>query len=202
MKPLSTSQIEAIAEMLLAHKLSPQLHDDLLDHFCCAVEAEMHGGKNFAEALISASQQICPNGPQEIQLETLSLQTQPNNKPMKKFMYVASFIAAVGLTTGVLFKTMHWPGASILMLLGTILFVFALLPLIFYNVYHREQSTDVKLKLKVAFGYFGFALLAVGFLFKMLHWPTANVQIGLGIITLNLGYFPLVFLKMYRQSAG
>ncbi len=202
MKPLSTSQVDAIAEMLLAHKLSPQLHDDLLDHFCCAVEAEMHGGKNFAEALISASQQICPNGPQEIQSETQYLHTQPNNNPMKKFMYVASFIAAVGLTTGVLFKTMHWPGASILMLLGTFLFVFALLPLIFYNAYHREQSADVKLRLKVAFGYFGFALLAAGFLFKMLHWPTANVQISLGIIILNLGYFPLVFLKMYRQSAG
>lgn len=202
MKPLSTSQVDAITQMLMAHKLSPHLHDDLLDHYCCTVEIEMARGSNFAEALTHATQQICPNGPQEIQLETLSLQTQPNKKPMKKFMYVASFIAAVGLTTGVLFKTMHWPGASILMLLGTILFVLALLPLIFYNAYQREQSIDVRLKLKVAFGYFGFALLAVGFLFKMLHWPTANVQIGLGIILLNLGYFPLVFLKMYRQSAA
>ncbi len=121
---------------------------------------------------------------------------------MKKFMHIASFFAAVSLTTGLLFKNMHWPGASILLLLGTFLFVFALLPLIFYKAYQREQSADVKLKLKVAFGYFGFALLAAGFLFKMLHWPTANVQIGLGIILLNLGYFPLVFLKMYRQSAG
>lgn len=200
MTPLSTTQVEAIAEMLKAQKLSQHLYEELLDHFCCATEAEMASGKNFAEALSIASQQICPNGPQEIQFESESLTKQLKSNPMKKFMYMASFIAAVSLTTGALFKTLHWNGANILMLIGTILFVFALLPLIFYNAYQREHRAHLMLKLKVAFGYLGFALLAAGFLFKMLHWPTANVQIGLGIILLNLGYFPLVFLKMYRQS--
>lgn len=201
MKPLSNQQVDAIAEMLLAHKLSTQLHDDLLDHYCCAVEAEMARGSNFAEALTHANRLICPNGPDEIQSETQYLQSHLKNNPMKKFMYIASFLAPVSLTTSVLFKTYHLQGANMLLIMGTVLFIFALLPLIFYNVYRREPQADLQLKLKVAFGYMGFALFATGLLFKMLHWPTANVQFLLGIIILNLGYFPLLFWKMYRRSA-
>ena len=121
---------------------------------------------------------------------------------MKKFMYVISFLAAVGFTTGVLFKTLHLPGAGILITVGTVLFVFTLLPLIFYNTYHNEKNPGSTAKIKAAFGYLGFSLVLVGFLFKMMHWPSAHIQLGLGIIMLNLVYFPLVFMKMYRRSVG
>ena len=200
MNRLTPSQIEALTELLAPHALSPDLYDDLLDHYCCAVEAEMAGGKDFAEATACATRQICPNGPQEIQSEYLHSHLKIN--PMKKFMYIISFIAAVGFTTGVLFKTLHLPGASVLIVPGTVLFVFTLLPLIFYNTYKSEKNPGSTAKIKVAFGYLGFSLVLVGFLFKMMHWPTAHIQLMLGIIMLNLVYFPLVFLKMYRRSAG
>lgn len=202
MSPLTHRQTETIAEMLDEKGLSPALRDDLLDHYCCAVEAEMAAGLDFAEALRTAGYRICPNGPEEIQFETQHIHSQSKINPMKKFLYLASFFSVIALTTGMLFKLLHWPGANILMLTGTVLFVCTLLPLIFHNTYRTAENTDIKLRVKVISGYLGFACLALGLLFKNLHWPGANVILGSGILMLNFVYFPLAFLKMYRRSVN
>ncbi len=200
MSMLGHSEIAHISAMLDNKGLSPALREDLLDHYCCVVEMEMAAGAHFAEALHRATCTICPNGPEEIQLETHYLLTQAKNKPMKKFLYVSSFVSVVSITTGMLFKMFHWPGASILMLVGTVFFVFALLPLLFHNVYRSAVRIDAQLKVSVISGYLGFACLALGILFRLLHWPGANVILGSGIVLLNFLYFPLVFWKMYRRS--
>jgi len=202
MSPLTHRQIETIAEMLDEKGLSPALRDDLLDHYCCAVETEMAAGLNFTEALQTAGNKICPNGPEEVQFETQHILSQSKINPMKKFLYLVSFLSVVGLTVGMFFKILHWPGANMLMLGGTVLLVSTLLPLIFHNMYRTAERTDVKLRVKVISGYLGFACLALGLMFKNLHWPGANVILGSGILVLNLVYFPLAFLKMYRRSVN
>jgi hypothetical protein len=202
MKPLTQQQVDTITDMLDQKGLSPALRDDLLDHYCCAVETAMDAGVDFPEALATAGHHICPGGPEEIQFETLHILSQPKINPMKKFLYAISFLSVVGLTVGMFFKILHWPGANVLMLIGTVLLVSTLLPLFFHNMYRNADHADVKLKAKVISGYLGFACLALGILFKNLHWPGANVILGSGLIVLNLIYFPLVFLKMYRRSVG
>jgi hypothetical protein len=159
--------------MLNQQGLSPALRDDLLDHYCCVVEAETAAGFNFAEALQTAGCKICPNRPELIQTETQHLRSQSKINPMKKFLHFISFLSLVGITTGMLFKILNWPGANVLMLVGTVFFVFALLPLIFYNMYRGADQIDTRFKVKIIAGYIGFAFFAAGMLFKALHWPEA-----------------------------
>ncbi|QMU31598.1 hypothetical protein HUW48_17240 [Adhaeribacter radiodurans] len=59
---------------------------------------------------------------------------------MKKMMYVFGYIAASLVTTGLLFKLNHWPGATILLVLGIALLNLGFLPLYFYERYKMATS--------------------------------------------------------------
>ncbi len=52
---------------------------------------------------------------------------------MKNSFYALAYAVAVMLSTGFLFKLMHWPGASILLILGVVLLNVAVLPMWFFG---------------------------------------------------------------------
>ncbi|MBN2869081.1 MAG: hypothetical protein JXK08_10440 [Flavobacteriaceae bacterium] len=54
---------------------------------------------------------------------------------MKKSVYVLGFIALFILSTGLMFKSMHWPFAGIITIVGFVLFNFMFLPTLFYKLY-------------------------------------------------------------------
>ncbi len=58
---------------------------------------------------------------------------------MKRTVYLLGFIACFTLSTGILFKMMHWPVASILMVIGIILLNFGYLPIYFYQKYKAAE---------------------------------------------------------------
>ncbi|HLP14539.1 MAG TPA: hypothetical protein VK177_21590 [Flavobacteriales bacterium] len=64
-----------------------------------------------------------------------------NGGTMKKSMYAMAYVAACLSSTGLLFKIQHWPGASIMLVLGVAILNFGFLPLYFLNRY--RQSGDL-----------------------------------------------------------
>ncbi len=54
---------------------------------------------------------------------------------MKRTVSVLGFIAFFTLSNGLMFKMMHWPGASIMSVTGFLLLSFGFLPAYFYGRY-------------------------------------------------------------------
>ncbi|MCW4469866.1 hypothetical protein OGH69_12875 [Flavobacterium sp. MFBS3-15] len=52
---------------------------------------------------------------------------------MKKSVYVFGFLASFLLSSGIMFKMMHWPSASIQLIVGFIVLNFGFLPVYFYQ---------------------------------------------------------------------
>lgn len=48
-------------------------------------------------------------------------------------------------------------------------------------------------------GFLATFLLSMGLLFKMMHWPYANILMCSGFIFLNFGLLPVYFYHKYRQ---
>ncbi len=79
---------------------------------------------------------------------------------------------------GVLFKTLHWPGAAIILFSGTALSAVTLASLLV----RRPGPWSVLIERPVMlFGSISIAL--VGLLFKMMHWPGANIMLLIGLMT-------------------
>ncbi len=202
MNYLSDKDIDFITkEISNSAIVSSDLKEDLIDHFCCVAEDEMKKGNNFKDAYEKAFQNICPNGLDEIQKETIFLLTKKNIGIMKKSIYLLGFFTLISFTTGYLFKLMHWPASGLLLYLSGVILIIAFLPVLFIYYYKKEISKVFTNKLKFILGYAGFSLLILSILFKGMHWPGAAFILVLSIVILNFGFLPLLFFKMYKKSA-
>src|ERR1035438_3773147 len=75
-------------------------------------------GNDFETAYNKAFRAITPNGMHEIQEELFFLLTFKKQTNMKRIIYGFGFFAAFLISTGLMFRIMHWPGATILLFLG------------------------------------------------------------------------------------
>ena len=105
--------------------------------------------------------------------------------------HVVAAIAAFLFTNGFLFKLEHWPGASILLILGIGGFGLIFLPML---VYHKSKKEGENNMLNIT-GAIGLALFVLGILFKFQHWPGPPVLFIAGIVLLFLIYFPLFMMS-------
>ena len=133
---LSQEQIDFIRHDVRAKGITlDALADSLTDHICCAIEAEP--GTDFRQTYDKALTAFGEGGLNKIQEETISLLILKKEHAMKKTMYVLGYFAAMLFTSGILFKLQHWPGAAIMLVLGTALLNFGFLPMFFYDRYKR-----------------------------------------------------------------
>ena len=51
-------------------------------------------------------------------------------------------------------------------------------------------------------GYIAAALTTFGLLFKVMHWPGANIMLILGVAMLNFGFLPMYFTDRYKKAIG
>ncbi len=110
---------------------------------------------------------------------------------MKKTVSILGLIGAVIIAVGILFKIMHWPGAGIALTLGALaIAIYAL-----FYMYQRLQdaSKGIEKVYIVIFGISGI-LMALGFLFKMQHWPGASAF----IYAFFAAYVLLVIVSIFR----
>ena len=57
-----------------------------------------------------------------------------------KFKLIPGLISGVIVAFATIFKMMHWPGASELLIAGTVIFVFGFLPFQFFTLYKKSVS--------------------------------------------------------------
>lgn len=62
-----------------------------------------------------------------------------------------------------------------------------------------KRETIMK-KTMFVLGYIAAALTTFGLLFKVMHWPGANIMLILGVAMLNFGFLPLYFSDRYKKA--
>lgn len=103
-------------------------------------------------------------------------------------------IAIAGHLIGILFKTLHWPGANILLLTSGVLAVVALGPLLI----RKPGPWTVQLQLPAML--VGSVMATVtGGLFKVMHWPGANILLLLGL-TVCASWFVITGIRQVRMA--
>jgi sugar phosphate permease len=87
-------------------------------------------------------------------------------------------IGIAGFILGLLFKFLHWPGANIILLSSAIVTIVMLTVLLARKpgpwTLHVQRPA-------MLFGSISVALM--GTLFKMMHWPGANIMLLIGLMT-------------------
>ena len=201
MSNLTDENIELISQIIKGCKIeSAEMKEDLIDHFCCAIEEEMKKGLSFQKSYDKAYQNICPNGFDEIQRETVYLLTFKKIKAMKRLMYVSGYLGLISLTTTLFLKISHIRYGGYTLLLTAAILIFLFLPSLFMNLYKRELTKSISEKLKYLFGFMGTELLMVFTLFRINHWPWSTSIFLAAIVIINFAFFPFLFFKMYRKS--
>lgn len=118
------------------------------------------------------------------------------NNSASKAIYCSGFLAAFLLLIGITFKMLHWPSASLILSIGYISLIISATTILFQTAKYTNGNMNVRLLA----GFAAAMLISCGTIFKFLQYPSANIQIVLGIFTLNFIFLPLFFRYLYRQS--
>lgn len=191
---INDKQIDYILNDIRARGVEMEdLQYNLLDHICCLIEQNLEENGDFEGFYKKTIPKFYKHELWEIEEETITLLTFKNYYTMKKIMLVSGTISAAFLTIGIFFKFMHWPGASMGIVLGITIASFLFLPLLFtLKIREKQKSKD---KLTLGIGMIAAIGMSLGILFKIMHWPGANMM-GLGAVLLMV----FVFLPIYFFS--
>jgi hypothetical protein len=118
---------------------------------------------------------------------------------MKKSVNILGIVLLLILFTGMVFKRLHFPGASVMVTISIFLFLTAYLPVFLISLSRqmKNEGTPVN-KLLLYIGAPGVTILTFGILAKIMHWPGAAWGLwgGIGLISLIL----LLFLIINRKE--
>jgi hypothetical protein len=173
------------------------LQYNLLDHICCIIERNLEENGDFENFYKRTVQSFFKNELKEIEEETISLIIFKNYYTMKKAMIISGTVAVGLLSIGLFLKFMHWPGASIGILLGITILSLVFLPLMF--ILKIKEKQNVKDKITIGIGAFAGILISMGTLFKIMHWPYANIMMSSSIAILMLLFLPFYFFSGIRN---
>ncbi len=191
------ANIERIQSDLLSQGLtSTSLMEDILDHVCCMVEKEMIEGSDFESSYNRVISSIGDGTLKNVQHQTILMLDKKFQK-MKNTNYVIGLSGSLMAIVGAFFKMQHWPGAGVLMLLGFFLVTAVFLPLYFVHSY-REQAEKPQLIYPII-GYISLALILVGVIFKIQHWPGAGAILTSSIVVVVIGFVPLYLSRIFGK---
>lgn len=191
---ISEQQIDFILNDISARGVEMEsLQQNLLDHICCIIEHDLEENGDFESFYQTTVKRFYKDALWEIEEETLRLLTFKNYYTMKKTMIVSGTFSAAAMSLGIFFKFMHWPGASILIILGIAVSSLVFLPLLFTLKAKEKQQTKDKITLAVAT--LAGTLISLAILFKVMHWPGANLLGTIFVGLMFLVYIPLYFFS-------
>lgn len=104
-------------------------------------------------------------------------------------MNFSILVGGVGLMAGILFKVMHWPGASMLLLGGWLFILFIFLPTLLYAKL-KDAKSGFEKRVYVL-GVVALIIFELATMFKMMHWPGAGPLMILGSLLLVAVFLPL-----------
>jgi hypothetical protein len=105
---------------------------------------------------------------------------------MKSSVYSSGIICSILMLIGSVSKVMHWPGASIFLILAVSLFCLVFLPIALKDSYanlQRYKSLHI-----ITFAVFFVCMFGV--LFKVMHWPGASFFMLIGILSPFVIFLP------------
>lgn len=199
MYQLHEDEIDVVLARITAGVQNASLAADLLDHYCCHMEEAMGTGADFETAYRTAYQAITPGGTHEIQEELFFLLTFKKQTNMKRLIYGAGFLATFLISSGLLFRFLQWPGANVIMISGFGALIVTLIALLTSSLKHMK-TYPASYNVRVFAGFIAGMLISAGSMFKGMHWPTANIQILLGMVILNVVFLPLFFYHLYQKA--
>lgn len=199
MPELSLHNIDRISHDVRMQEIGfSHLFDDLVDHICCDVEYHMNKGMDFEEAYKYVRGRIGYRGLKNIQEETLfAVDTKYRN--MKKLMKFSGVSGTSLVGFSAVLKILHLPLAGILLSLGAVIISFLFLPSALVVIWKETKSRKSLLLFITAF--IAGASFVLGMLFKIQHWPGANILSVSGMATGALFFIPLLLLSYYRDPA-
>ncbi len=196
---ITDEQIDFILDNIRANGIVIEdLQNNLLDHICCIVENEMTEGEDFYKFYGRIVPRFFKKELKEIEEETTNLLTFKNYYAMKNTVKISGTISGILILLGAIFKTMHWPGAGIMIVLGGLFFSLVFLPLMIVLKFKDDESkTD---KWVFAFGFLMAMGAATGIVFKVMHWPYANFLMRWSVTFFLFGYIPLYYFTRIRRA--
>lgn len=200
MLQLSEQQVDIVYERIRKGAIKNNtLEADLLDHYCCYIEGAMDEGNDFESAYAKATKDIAPNGVKEIEYELFFLINFNKQMSMKKVIFIIGFLSVFLLSTGIMFKHMHWPGANVLLILSNALVIVTMLTTLVHIFSYMRNQTAL-FKFRSVTGVLSIILIAAGLMFKFFHMPGANIMYGLGTIVFNFIFLPMFFYYLYKNG--
>ncbi|MBS1637422.1 MAG: hypothetical protein JST26_16015 [Bacteroidetes bacterium] len=195
---ISDQQIDFMLDDIRARGVEMEsLQQNLLDHVCCIIEQNLDANGDFESFYQKTIRTFYKDALWEIEEETISLLTFKNYYTMKKVMIISGTFSAAATSAGIFFKFMHWPGASALLVLGIAVASFLFLPLLF--TLKAKEKTKTRDKIIIGLGTIAAILLSLGILFKIMHWPGANMMGVLMISVMLLLFIPIYFFTGIRN---
>jgi class 3 adenylate cyclase len=104
---------------------------------------------------------------------------------MRQRTYIMGIISIVLILIGSLFKQLHYPGASIMLVIGLTLFTLGFSASFLIDKISLERSRIAKISQGVFF--LAMVLIILSVVFKLLHWPGSG----------NMGYAALIIFCVY-----
>jgi len=180
---------------------SPDLNVDLLDHICCIIEVNLDEYRNFETVYQETLLLFGEKGLKEIQEETNRLLTFKHYYIMNSTMKISGYVSSLMILSGAFFKFKHWPGDEALMQLGVFFLAVLFLPLLFILKFKSSAENNRSIVLSMIAGVAS-GLLCFGVLFKIMHWPYAQMLTVAGCLLLILGYLPIYFISIYKNTTN
>jgi len=199
MPELTVSDINLIRQDVKSQDICfSHLAEELIDHLCCDVENEMAGGLTFQDAYRNVKGKLGNRRLKEIQEETL-YSTDTKYRNMKNTMKISAIAGTLMLGIAALFKIMHWPGAGIMLTLGSLLLAFVFMPSAL-TVLWKETHSGKKLFLYIS-AFITAMMFIAGVTAKVQHWPMAGLILALASLSGILAFVPaLLYAELKVQE--
>lgn len=198
---LTDMQFEYLEQQLIKSGLHRKaLYHDLLDHYYCLTTMYMDKGQEFESAAKMAYKELAPDGFPAIEQELQFFLNFNIQLRMNRILYSGAFLAALGQTLYVLFKTLHWPGANLALMLACAALFFMVLPVYILQLRSAYSKLPSARKIRIISGLLAISSFGLGSVFKIQHYIGANALILLGTAILAFVFLPLFFWEQYQDA--
>jgi len=170
---------------------------NILDHVCCIIENETTIDMDFKKCYKDTIAQFYRKELSEIEEETNLLLTFKNYHIMKRTLKISGIISIILVLLGAVFKSMHWSGAGVIIVLSLVFFSLVFIPL--NIVLKLKDNTKKNNKVIMTLGLLTVSIATIGVLFKVMHWPWANVLMISALLGFVILFIPTYFIINYRN---
>lgn len=198
MVELSKNQVQYILKDIHRNGIQNEdLAHNLLDHICCILEEELDDTHSFETHYPLVFKRFFKREMVEIEEETQLLLTFQNYYAMKNVMIKSGFLSSILFIIGAVLKIAHLPGAAALLLLAAAVFSLVFLPIFFV---FKSKNSSGSTKLIIGSGVLFGIIFCIATLFKVMHWPGANLLWKIGLADLFFLFLPLYFFNGIRNE--